>query len=112
MRRAARVDDNQKDIVAALRRAGFSVCVLSAVGKGVPDILVGAQGRNILLEIKDGAKAKSARKLTMDEQTWHTAWRGQVAIVSSIYEALQTIHAVLHNAGTHTMENNNGNGMD
>lgn len=92
MRRAAKVDDNQSEIVAALRKAGYSVCVLSAVGKGVPDIMVGSFGQNILLEIKDGSKPPSARKLTADESKWHKAWKGQVAVVSSVTEALQAIY--------------------
>lgn len=91
MRRAAKVDDNQAEIVAALRKAGYSVCVLSAVGKGVPDIMVGSYGVNVLLEIKDGSKPASARKLTADEAKWHKAWKGQVAVVSSVYEALEAV---------------------
>lgn len=92
MRRAAKVDDNQTQIVAALRKAGYSVCILSAVGKGVPDILVGAHGVNILMELKDGTKPRSARKLTVDEYKWHEAWQGQVDVVESVYEALQAVH--------------------
>jgi len=88
MRRAARVDDNQAEIVAALRAAGCTVQSLAAVGKGCPDAAVGFRGRNLLLEIKDGAKPPSKRKLTPDEERWHAAWRGQVAVVESVDEAL------------------------
>jgi hypothetical protein len=91
MRRAAKIDDNQTEIVKNLRKAGYSVCILSAVGKGVPDILVGANGVNILMEIKDGNKPLSARKLTPDEAKWHQSWKGQVAVVSSLYEALTAV---------------------
>lgn len=41
MRRAARTDANQTAIVEALRKCGASVQSLAAVGKGVPDLLVG-----------------------------------------------------------------------
>jgi hypothetical protein len=44
MRIRAKVDTNQKSIVAALRKCGFQVAHLHQLGKGVPDILVGASG--------------------------------------------------------------------
>jgi hypothetical protein len=43
---------------------------------------------NLLLEVKDGSKPPSARKLTPDEAEWHSAWRGQVVTVKSVAEAL------------------------
>ena len=69
MKRAAKVDANQKQIVTALRQAGCTVQSLATVGKGCPDLIVGCQGRNFLLEIKDGSKPPSARQLTEDQQT-------------------------------------------
>lgn len=92
MRRAGKIDDNQNEIVKSLRKAGYSVCILSGVGKGVPDILVGANGSNILMEIKDGNKPLSARKLTPDESKWHGAWLGQVTVVNSVYDALTAVY--------------------
>ena len=50
----ARVDANQPVIVAALRAIGATVQHLHAVGQGCPDILVGYDGVNFLMEIKDG----------------------------------------------------------
>ena len=91
MRRAARVDANQPEIVTALRSVGASVAVTSMVGSGFPDIVVGYHGENFLLEIKDGSKPPSARKLTLDEQEFSDTWRGTVFIVTSVDEALATI---------------------
>jgi len=48
-----RVDVNQAAIVRALRESGASVAVLSSVGRGLPDLLVGFQGVNFLLEVKN-----------------------------------------------------------
>lgn len=84
MRRAARVDDNQKEIVDALRKCGWSVQSIASMGGGVPDLLVGRDGLNLLLEVKDGKKPKSARLLTEDERQWHESWRGNVRIVESL----------------------------
>jgi hypothetical protein len=49
---------------------------------------------NFLLEVKDGAKPPSARKLTPDQVSWHDTWRGQVAVASSVKEALKIIGAL------------------
>lgn len=86
-RRAAKADANQPEIVAAFRAMGATVQHLHAVGAGCPDLLVGWQGRNLLVEVKDGAKAPSARKLTPAEVEFHEAWRGQVAIVETVEDA-------------------------
>lgn len=91
MRRAAKVDGNHAAIVAAIRRTGASVQSLAAVGGGVPDLLVGYLGTNLLLEVKDGAKAPSKRRLTPDQVAWHSDWRGKVYVVTSPDEALDAI---------------------
>ena len=91
MRRAARVDENQSDIVKALRKAGYSVAITSGLGEGFPDLLVGARGKNYLLEIKDGSKPPSAQKLTADQVEWHRNWRGHVAVIDSVESALKEI---------------------
>lgn len=93
MRRAAKIDDNQREIVDALRQAGCSVQSLAGVGKGVPDLVVGFRDRNFLLEIKDGSKSPSKRKLTPDEQNFHKMWKGAVVIVENIDEALRAVGA-------------------
>ena len=93
MRRAAKVDDNQGEIVAALRGVGASVELLHRVAGGCPDLLVGWRGQNFLIEVKDGAKPPSERKLTGWQQDWHAAWRGSVAVVTTVDEALAAIGA-------------------
>jgi Holliday junction resolvase len=98
VRSAARVDANQRSVIAALRECGWRVLVLSAVGGGCPDILVGAGGRNFLLEIKDGSKPPGARKLTPDQMTWHSTWTGQKAVVFSPEHAVSVIMTSLQNA--------------
>lgn len=91
MRRAARVDDNQREIVEALRRAGCSVWSLAGVGKGFPDLAVGFRGCNLFLEVKDGSKPPCKRRLTPDEEAFHTSWRGHVAVVESVEDALRIV---------------------
>lgn len=83
-----RVDANQAAIVSALRNVGASVQILSEVGKGCPDLLVGWRGINLLFECKDGSKPPSKIKLTPDELEWHSTWMGQVTVVVSPSEAV------------------------
>lgn len=82
--RAKKIDANQNEIVEKLRELGATVQILSQVGQGCPDILVGVNGYNFLVEIKDGNKVKSARKLTNDQIRWHQKWRGNVFIIDNI----------------------------
>ena len=94
MRRAAKVDANQREVVAALRAAGASVQLLHAVGEGCPDLLVGYKGLNMLLEVKDGSKPPSAQKLTPQQEEWHRDWRGHRVVVNSPEAALTAIGAI------------------
>ena len=88
MRLAARVDDNQKEIVEALRAIGATVRVVTQ-GGGIPDLLVGFRGHTVLMEVKDGRKKPSARKLTEAEEKFFLEWRGgMLAIVESVDDAL------------------------
>jgi Holliday junction resolvase len=90
-RRASKVDSNQSEIVDALRAAGCSVLDLSGVGKGMPDICAAKDGINYLMEIKN---PKTYGKLSKRQIEWHDTWRGQVAIVRSVDEALRVIGVV------------------
>jgi len=88
MRRAARTDGNHEEIVKALRAVGATVQSLAAVGHGVPDLLVGYQGKTILMEVKDGTKSTSKRQLTEDQVKWIDAWSGgSVFIVDNVEAA-------------------------
>lgn len=91
-RRAAKVDTNQGEIIDALRKAGASVQPLHGVGMGCPDILVGHRGANILMEIKDGDKPPSARRLTSWQADWHFKWEGQACVVHTIEDALEALN--------------------
>ena len=90
--RAARVDQNHDQIVTTLRAAGATVQSLAGVGKGVPDLLVGYQGKTLLMEVKDGFKSPSRRLLTEDQLKWHGTWNGgALAVVDSPDAALRMI---------------------
>ena len=52
MRRAARADINQPDIVRKLRSLGATIWHTHTLGRGGPDIVIGYCGVNVLAEIK------------------------------------------------------------
>jgi hypothetical protein len=95
VRRAAKVDANQRQVVAALRGVGATVQLLHAVGEGCPDLLVGHLGVNYLLEVKDGQKPPSAQKLTPQQEIWHRDWRGHRVVVNSPEAALAAIGVIV-----------------
>lgn len=70
VRRVARVDANQPEIVKALRRAGYHVTHLHTIGGGVPDLLVtGPSKSGRILALLCEVKADKG-KLTEDESEW------------------------------------------
>jgi len=89
--RGNKIDSNQGEIVAALRKIGCSVTSLADVGKGCPDLLVGLAGKNFLIEVKDGQKPPSAQKLTSDQESWHKVWQGQVKVITNVNDALDLV---------------------
>ena len=91
MRLRARTDQNQTEIVKALRQIGCSVKVTSKLGRGFPDLVVGYRKRNLLLEVKDGNKPLSERRLTPDEQKFDNEWAGQVDVVESPVDAVEFV---------------------
>lgn len=94
--RAAKADRNQPEIVQALRAAGAKVIHLHQLGAGIPDLLIStgshrpSVGKLGLLEIKDGKRPPSERKLTQDQIAWWDEHKdiGPMAIANSVEEAL------------------------
>src|SRR5688572_20597267 len=84
MRRAARVDGNHGAIMKAFRKLGFAVADTSKLGAGFPDLAISRNSHTVLAEVKDGAKVKSARKLTEPEKEFRAGWKGVYLIVESL----------------------------
>lgn len=96
MRAKGRTDANQSRIVEALRKIGASVSITSGVGNGFPDLLVGYMGTTTLLEVKDGEKPPSDRKLTPAEAHFLATWKGGPAVV--VEDEQEAINAVIAHA--------------
>jgi Holliday junction resolvase len=89
MRRAAKVDASQEQIVSALRASGATVQSLAPIGQGCPDLLVAFRRAMYLFEVKTGkAEPNDLQK------RWHIAWNADVHVVRSPDEALRVIGAI------------------
>ena len=90
MRRAARVDANQAEIVEALRAAGASVWCI-----GLPvDLIVGKHGVTALMEIKTmtGKRNPKAASYTQLQKAFMLGWQGgPVATVTDVEGALRVL---------------------
>ncbi len=95
-------DETHGAIASALKLVGCSVIDLGSVGRGVPDLLVGRNGRTYLLEVKnvasrphrakDPAAARYAEYLTDDQVDFLASWRGTVVhLVTCPEEALAVV---------------------
>ena len=86
MRRAAKIDANQTELVEAFRTLGCSVLSLAAVGKGVPDLLVSIKGITWLVEVK-----MPKGKETPDQVEFAATWQGCRAIVRDVAGVVTTV---------------------
>lgn len=87
LRYALRKDANQGEIVQALEAIGCDVLVVHEP----TDLIVGRNGLTMLLEVKDGKKRASARKLTPNQRKFHGSWRGHKATVTCQDEAIAAV---------------------
>jgi hypothetical protein len=89
-RYAWRKDDNHSPVEGAFRELGAGVYDASA-DNAPYDLIVWWRGQTIFVEIKDGDKPPSHRKLTPKAVEFHdtcTRHGGKVVIVKSVNEAI------------------------
>ena len=82
MRRAAKVDRGSQNIVKGLRAYGATVAI---IGRPV-DLLCGYRRKNYLFEVK--AEHAKPRRDQPQQSAFVESWRGQVAIVKNLHEAI------------------------
>lgn len=70
-----RIDISQPELVDYARSLGASVTHLHRVGGGVPDLLIGYQGKNYLVEVKSGKG-----KLNKLQNKFRDSWNGSYHI--------------------------------
>lgn len=82
MRRAARTDNNQHELVEALKKVGAKCYYI----KEPVDLVVGFRGRSILLEVK-----RPGKTMTEAQKAFCTTWPGEVHVVYSVEEAISAV---------------------
>lgn len=88
--RAYKKDANHGEIGDGLRKLGWSVLDLAQYGVSV-DYAVSKPGFAALLEVKDGNKPASARKLTEKEQKLRDNWEGPYVVAISLIDAIEQL---------------------
>ena len=94
MRLAAKKDDNHNEIVATFRALGCGWEDTYQLGGGFPDGLAEINQLWVLVEIKDGAKPPSARKLTPDEADFYSRARAPVVIIETVDDVIRLVNSV------------------
>lgn len=90
--RIRRADDNQAELVKQMRKIpGLTVAHTHTIGKGFPDLIIGWKGLNYLVEVKDGKKTTSRKRLTADEERFISTWTGSVHVAESLDDILKII---------------------
>jgi len=91
VRRAARKDGPHAEIIAALGAVGATVAILEPrpESPGLPDLLVGYRGLNVLLEVK-----APRGELSVEQESFAACWRGEKPwTVTCVHQALVAIGA-------------------
>jgi hypothetical protein len=87
MRRAARVDANQEQIVSVLRAAGATVWII-----GLPvDLLVGFKNHTFLVEIKTDSKKRFTKLQTDFFENWSGGTLARIDNPEAALRMIQTL---------------------
>ncbi len=94
---ARRVDDNQREVVAALRKMGCLVHITSDLGSGFPDLVCSkncstGNKKIFLIEVKNGKRSPCKQRLTPDEAKFHEIWKEHVVIINSVDQAIDFVN--------------------
>lgn len=83
MKYGAKKDANHHEVVDALKKAGAYVIDMSHVGGGFPDLIVGFQGKTILMEIKNLKTSYGKKGLNKNQLKWKEQWIGGAYCVAN-----------------------------
>lgn len=86
-RRAARKDANHPEVVSLFIKLGWYVLDIAQL-KNCCDLIVAKDGHALAIEVKDGSKPPSARKLSEGEQKFKDEWLGEWRLVENDNDVL------------------------
>lgn len=99
---ARRIDRNHQEIIAVFRYMECVVKDLSSCGNGVPDLCVHMGGMPHFVEIKDGTKTLSGRKVTKAQIDWAETWPRNVWLVECPEDVIDLVRWVNSDRGGDT----------
>lgn len=76
-----RADSNQRQLILRAKELGFTVLDLSAVGKGVPDLLVSSPAEMWLVEVKRLAVMGLGKEFKDKQREFYGSWKGKDMLV-------------------------------
>lgn len=89
-------DANHNEIVDAFESLGANVLDMSAMGYGVPDLLVWCFGAWRLIDVKNPKTPYGRRGLNARQKEWALAWKGgPVYMVSTVEQAIAMVNGKL-----------------
>ena len=77
----AKKDANHTEIVGAIKKLRIPFIDLSALGYGVPDLVVEIRGKLELWEIKNKKTGYGRRGLSKNQKAWAAKWAGNPVVV-------------------------------
>lgn len=83
-----RHDDNQEQIISALKAHGCEVLVTAGAAPGVPDLLVYGKLGLVFMEVKNRATSYGRRGLTKWQKMFCDYWQGRAYLVYTPEDAL------------------------
>lgn len=91
--RARKVDANHGAVRDFLREHGWAVRSLASIGYDLPDFVVAREHFTALVEVKDGSKSPSKRKLSEGQESFRKTWPGIVITALNPEHALLQLEA-------------------
>jgi len=91
---AKRTDANHKEIVNAFKDLGCSIFDTSRIGMGFPDLVIGKNGKTLLVEIKSSERSK----FTSAQDLFMMNWKGSTVCRVHDLAGVQTIVKILDNS--------------
>jgi predicted Holliday junction resolvase-like endonuclease len=93
MRYAKRIDANQAEIIKAFEALHCQVCIIGQPVDLIVYMRLNGVWQNVLVEIKDGSKPKSAQKLTRQQIEFFDSWRGAKLVIRSVDDVIASLRA-------------------
>ena len=95
MRHNPRKDRNHNEIKELFEGMGLTVWDAAGGHGGIPDLIVGYGCVSALVEVKDGKKAPSERRLTSSQNDYFVKMQGANFVVKNVDEAIAVANWII-----------------